>query len=124
MGIQNIAVNQVSGSGASGCYSVLISDGAITGAKISSATISGGGGAGGSSGMIGAGGVGFSNGFQQAIGRGLRQVNVANYGIEETKEEKVVRFIKGDFERLTGMSFDEFCTIHEGLMDKYPEKFI
>lgn len=42
----------------------------------------------------------------------------------ETKEEKVVRCLKGDFEKLIGMSFDEFCEIRNKIIEEQPEKLI
>lgn len=58
----------------------------------------------------------------QAIGRGLRQngINVK----PETKQEKVIRLLKRDFEEYTGISYEEFETIRRDLIENHPEKLI
>ena len=63
----------------------------------------------------------------QAIGRGLRQNGMLHNGIQstpETKEQKVVRLLKGDFEKYTGMSYAEFEEIKKNLIENHPEKLI
>ena len=42
----------------------------------------------------------------------------------ETKEQKVIRMLKGDFERYVGMPYSEFEQIREDLMKNNPEKLI
>jgi len=44
--------------------------------------------------------------------------------IDETKEEKVVRLLKGDFERLCGISFDDFLITYHHIVKNNPEKLI
>ena len=44
--------------------------------------------------------------------------------VKETSEEKVIRFLKGDFEKQIGMSFDEFTKIRNEIIEKCPEKLI
>lgn len=58
----------------------------------------------------------------QAIGRGLRQDGMQVK--PETKEQKVVRLLKGDFEKYTGMSYAEFEEIKKNLIENHPEKLI
>lgn len=53
---------------------------------------------------------------------GLRQDGIKI--TTETKEQKVVRLLKGDFEKYTGMSYEEFDEIHKRLIENYPEKLI
>ena len=42
----------------------------------------------------------------------------------ETKEQKVIRMLKGDFERYVGMPYSEFEQIRDDLMKNNPEKLI
>ena len=42
----------------------------------------------------------------------------------ETKEKKVIRMLKGDFEKYTGMSYAEFEEIKNDLIENHPEKLI
>ncbi len=58
----------------------------------------------------------------QAIGRGLRQngMNVK----PETKQERVIRLLKRDFEEYTGISYEEFEAIRRDLIENHPEKLI
>lgn len=44
--------------------------------------------------------------------------------IKETKEETVIRLLKGGFEEQHGMSFDEFVKIQNDLIKHKPEKLI
>lgn len=42
----------------------------------------------------------------------------------ETDEEKVIRIIKGDFEKEFNITFDKFQTILKDIMGQHPEKLI
>ena len=42
----------------------------------------------------------------------------------ETEEEIVARLLKGDFERITGVSFERFCELREYLIENNPEMLI
>lgn len=42
----------------------------------------------------------------------------------ETPTEKVIRYLKGDFEKQIGMSFDEFTKIRNEIIESSPEKLI
>ncbi len=43
---------------------------------------------------------------------------------KETDEEKVVRILKGDFEKKFGMTFEKFIEVREKLLETHPEKLI
>lgn len=43
---------------------------------------------------------------------------------ECSDEEKVIRLIKGDFEKYCGLSFDDFIKTHDHLLKNNPEKLI
>lgn len=43
---------------------------------------------------------------------------------KETDNDVVIRFIKGDFEKVTGMSFDKFKDVYMDILEKNPEKLI
>lgn len=42
----------------------------------------------------------------------------------ESDEDKVVRILKGDFEKKFGMSFEKFIEVYNKLLDDSPEKLI
>jgi len=67
------------------------------------------------------GGDGFStklyNSFEYA------HAAIENDG-EENPHDKVVRILKGDFEKKFGMSFDEFNKIYNEILKTCPEKLI
>ena len=42
----------------------------------------------------------------------------------EFKKDKVKRLLKGEFERIHGMSFDEFISIYNHILETSPEEFI
>lgn len=42
----------------------------------------------------------------------------------ETEEQKVLRILKGDFERQFGMTFDRFIEVRERMLETNPERFI
>lgn len=60
----------------------------------------------------------------QAVGRGLRQNGMGVNVTPETKEQKVIRMLKGDFEKYIGMSYAEFEEIKNNLIENNPEKLI
>ena len=41
-----------------------------------------------------------------------------------TKQEKVIRLVKGGMQQQTGMSVEEFILIYKDLLINYPEKLI
>lgn len=47
-----------------------------------------------------------------------------SYYNEETKEDKIVRIAKYDFERFFGMTFSDFSNQYNTLLENNPEKFI
>lgn len=44
--------------------------------------------------------------------------------LDETNEELVIRMLHGDFEKLVGLSFCEFCRIRNEILESHPEKLI
>ncbi len=42
----------------------------------------------------------------------------------ETEHEKVVRILKGDFEKKFGMTFERFIEVYHDMMEQHPEKLI
>ena len=49
---------------------------------------------------------------------------VKTRGTNETYQQLVIRMIKGDFEKFTGLSFDRFCEIYKQTLENEPEKLI
>lgn len=73
--------------------------------SVSISCVGGGGGAGGS--------VGYAS---------SRSIIPSN--ITEHPHDKVVRILKGDFEKFFGMSFDKFTELYNEILENYPEKLI
>ena len=42
----------------------------------------------------------------------------------ETDEQKVIRILKGDFEKKFGMTFEKFIEVRESILEHNPEKLI
>ncbi len=42
----------------------------------------------------------------------------------ETNEQKVIRILKGDFEKKFGMTFEKFIETYNGILENSPEKLI
>lgn len=42
----------------------------------------------------------------------------------ETDEQKVIRILKGDFEKKFGMTFEKFIEVRETILEHNPEKLI
>lgn len=42
----------------------------------------------------------------------------------ETEDQKVIRILKGDFEKKFGMTFERFVEVRERLIETHPEKLI
>lgn len=42
----------------------------------------------------------------------------------ESEQDLVVRMIKGDFEKLVGMSFDRFYALYKQTIETNPERFV
>lgn len=86
-------------------------------------------------GHCGSGGSGGS-GYHQIIyggggggscagGNGVGMSIDVSYGARaETKEEKVVRLLKGDFERYCGITFEDFVEVRNKIIEENPEKLI
>lgn len=49
---------------------------------------------------------------------------VKTRGTNETEQQMVIRMIKGDFEKFTGIPFDRFCQIYKKTLQDEPEKLI
>ncbi len=43
---------------------------------------------------------------------------------KETDDQKVIRILKGDFEKKFGMTFEKFIETYHGLLETSPEKLI
>ena len=53
----------------------------------------------------------------------LKQLTSAMKPIE-TEEDKVIRLLKGDFEKKTGITFERFIEVYNSILEKNPEKLI
>ena len=66
-------------------------------------------------------GVGASGGNWDA---GIDDFRITKNRMVETDEAKVVRILKGDFEKKFGITFDKFTETYHKMLEKCPEKLI
>ena len=53
----------------------------------------------------------------------IKQITSAMKPIE-TEEEKVIKLLKGDFEKKTGITFERFIEVYNSILENNPEKLI
>lgn len=51
-------------------------------------------------------------------------INALNTAPKETTQETVIRMLKGDFQKVVGVSFEDFIEAYHSLIENNPEKLI
>ena len=51
-------------------------------------------------------------------------INSLNTSPKETTQETVIRMLKGDFQKVVGVSFEDFMEAYHSLIENNPEKLI